>query len=468
MTELQKIIRTLCQLQPGFGTLLGETLGTYAERAFAWNPPDVFPYRRLLKQLIINETRRLYGSESAALLDLQLQESWMLQTGEHLCIPKGRERMNEQLIDGVPVRSLNPLLSQGVILWALNAWKRGHRFNISFAGGRVPPSHKNSGFFMEYSSQRPLVAILRKRWNHTPQSMIPAVPTEELEEITRKLPTDLTPHEQEIAELILNLFVMKSTATFSDQVALVHKVMMDQVLPHGIKQITLDYHAVIKQLIPALLRDPESLLYSIFNDRVLCQHFCEMFADIPSGWQTGQLPFQKMVQRSNGTQKLGDPLEGYEDIEDLIALYENDDISEFNVLQFFVFMTECGLLPIGGMFQCGYATMIKERAIEFLNKHCAGDPRIEQIQQMPTDIPAISPAWGFDEETGLLLSVLSFMEGEGGSLSHDEANHILNVTGENALLLAAPTLMQMMEKINAPLLEKQIAEQLGSDKLLIR
>lgn len=461
--HLQEMIDQLIQTEPLFTHIIqAPSLGEYLDLIFAWNPPDgSFPFRELLTDLIVQEAERLYGLVATQGLREQLQKSWALPTGEHLCIPKERETNNWKMLDGQRKRSVNSLLTQGMLLWAAKARSLGHSLYIPFATGRVSPGNINSGAFLEVGRDTDLIRMIQKRWNETPQYLIPASPTGDI----RKKASGLSFDEQALLNEVLEIFDAYQEH-FSDQVAVTHTHIMNKALPQGISQLTIDSQRVAVKFLATLLRDSNSVLHQIFADQALCKEFCEVFAGIPTGWDSGNLPFLMLVQRGNGALKVDDAIRMYETPEELATRLENEEIIEYGVLLFFAFLVEAGLLPIGGMFQCDYCTQIRDRAVDFLEKHFSDHPGISMLATMPVEHPIVTPVWGVDENTGDLLSALSFIDQ--GNLYPEEAEQILSVTGQDSMLLAAPTLLQFMRKMNAPLNERQIVEALGSDRLIIR
>lgn len=468
MSLIPRILEALRNIEPLLAKPCQQSMSSYMQPMFQWNPPaDLFPHRSLLEELIVREATRLYGQlypDIENSIREQLQSSWSLQSGEHLCIPKVRSTNKGSYIDDEPMRHINALLFQGVIFWAMQARELGHKYNLSFATGRVTPRNKNSGCFAEFSPEHPLLRMTGKKWQETPQFLIPATPVDALQNKLKDQPNGLNEHEQEIFIAVMEIFTAVQTS-FSDQVAMTHSNFMDKALPKDINQITIDSQVVSQQFLATLLEDKNSLLYRIFANPEIAKEFSEVLANIPTGWDDGETPFAHLAKRGNGSLKLGDSLAELPPPAKLAEMLTNNEIIEYGVLFFFALMFEAGVLPIGGMYQCNYCQQILGKGIPFLQKHFGNEARFDHLTQMPVDRPIISPAWGMNGTTGDLLSALYFFEHP--NLTNEQAQAILKMSGSDAMLLASPTLFQFMDGSNGPIDELGVAEALSNEGIII-
>jgi len=436
----------------------------------SWNPdPNNFPKRKCLEEIIIMETERLYGFKLAQDVSGQLTESWCVETGAHLHIPRRFDRVTIQ-----DSHDFTPIVSQGQIFVPILRKDFDHRLNISLNTGRVPPDNDNSGAFLDLPSLEKPLRLVPSRFDETPQTLIPAISASDLQKKRQQLETFLGQKRITIDEFKLGCELLKNFEnhpdSFSDQAATTHALVMDKTLTSlGVKQITLDSEKIGVFFLRHLLKDKSSIIHEIFSNQNMLLSFINLFADISTGWSSALLKtglknsvfkdsvlFTRVDRSSkepkttnlglikeNGQLFIGDKRE-------FKLLLEPKAIEEAlsagvimptGVLKFFSFLTEAGLCMIGGMNQAGYSTLIKEKACELLTQIGLVE-RAKALLVVPTQLIVISPSWGIvgNEEEARPLDLMSVAI---NPLTREELLQISKINGRTALTLSSLALGQL-------------------------
>src|SRR3989344_7028964 len=212
----------------------------YLNKAQKWNPShELFPQRGRLENILITETSRLYGPEVAGILKVGFNNTWAVETGAHLHLPKSYDRRTDQ------GPSFNPLVFQGQIWWTVTTRNAGRSLNLSLNSGRVPLNNINSGSHLQYSIKEeiePIRLVPDKPYRETPQTLIPAITPENIAHKVEQITTlrdqrKITEEEFQLAMEILNNIKERSDC-FSDQIVAGHALIMNKVVSNlGIEQL---------------------------------------------------------------------------------------------------------------------------------------------------------------------------------------------------------------------------------------
>ena len=444
--SLELIIQDILRERPGLKHLYTDTsIIEYLHPALTWKQQkNIFPYADLLQQKITASVEKLYGDELANQAEEQLKNSWVIETGAHLHIPR---RFNRAAPTQEP--QINSLLFQGQVIWAYANQKVGNNLAISLNSGRVPLDNTNSGAYLDLPALKaPLTLASKKKHPDSPQSLIPARTKEEIQpkmdllEMYKK--QRILPETQYMmGQKVLNNF-LEIQSSFSDQIATSHALLINQVAP--VTQITLDSELISTEFLLALLKDPSSLTFSIFNDPQKKADFLEVLDGIRTGWTKDSSPFYTVHHTGKGFRLL--KYTGDLSPDKLIKGLEEKTLWPTGVMKFFTFMVEAGILPIGGWTQAGYCTEIRNKS-EILLRKFGYEERANCLKNMPTHIVAVGPCWKTVDSNGhtkLLDPITAILD----PLSVD-LSHITDLTGKQTLLLAAPTLYEYILKKPSPI-----------------
>lgn len=408
----------------------------YLEPAFTWNPTS-FPYRESLTVLLCEEARRLYGLNEQAvfLLEKQFASTWSVQTGEHVCIPRVRERPNpRKAANGMELPSHNPMIYQGVVYWAATSKVYGYDFSLALATGRVPLNNPLAGTYLEISAEADLIRLAPEAWHQVPQILVPAISGVALDAIKKKINNVghlLSSQMDGLFQQVVSCFELNN-ASFTDQIASAQSLIMSKTMP--IRQLTIESENIAVGYLIQLLSDCESLIARIFSDSSLRLEFLQSFSGINTGWSKNGSPFYKVVNTGKFP-KLAE-YAGSLEPKELLPLLRQGIILPKGVMKFFTFMIEGGLLPVGGISQNIYCSEIKRRAISFLN--LLGEKgRACELTNMPTEIATITPCWRTDKLTGKMMNVLDCLS---APLDSNDLFQILEISGAESIVNAAPVL----------------------------
>ncbi len=410
------------------------SLKEYFEPALRWNPTDgEFPYRKWLQENIVKKILIIHGEEKAKLAHEQLNQAFTVETGSHLCLPRNLDRISN---DTVPEENINTLVHQGTILSTALHSSENRRLHLSLNTGRIPPNNLTSAAYLQIfkshskndqgSDGNNFLRLVSNVWKNTPQVFIPSL-------------TLKTGIEQ--IDVILN----KNLDSFSKQISALHSYLYDQILKGTQSvQATLDYEELSWEMLIQLLEDHQSLTYKIFSNTSLLNQFMATLCHIKTGWTQGQAPFdflkeehgRKTIAQNRDFEFLGP--------QEWVIQLKNKQIIPKGVLQFFIFMVEGGLLPIGGMYQSLYCTEIRDRSIRFLLEIHETD-RAEHLRGLPTFLMVISPAWGIQQEKeDFHLLTYSDHFRRNVSLTQEDLRRICHLTGRDALLLGSFPLLKFL------------------------
>jgi hypothetical protein len=427
------MLETLLKHRPIFATLLkASSMKKYLEPAFNWDPSG-FSHRKKLQSIICKNLAALYKltPNDIELLEHQFENSWSVQTGEHIWIPRVRSKASNKIsTDGIIMPSHNPLAFQGSIYWAAMSDFRNYTFSILLGTGRVPANNPISGEYLEISRIAPLIRMIPEKWNSTPQLLIPPINEHSLSKIITALRNigGMVSEEEFYFWLDALQKIHFEASSFTDQIAMLHSKVMNKVMP--IKQLTAESEKIAINFLIELLEDNTSLTHKIFSEKKLYQIFLQKFSDINTGWTANSGPF--LQTEKNGIPTRFIEYTGEASIEKILPLLKDGFIFPKGVLKFFIFMVEAGLLSIGGMYQIEYCTEIKNRSVQFLDS-LGENTCSKNLACMPTEIATITPCWG-TKSGERLLDVLDCIT---NPLTKNDLNQILHISGENSLQNAA-------------------------------
>lgn len=427
----------------------------YLRPALTWKKDaTTFPNSTILKKIITTDIGRLYGDDTARIASEQLEHSWVIETGAHLHIPR---RWNNAI--KTDEAQINPLLFQGQVLWAYTNFILGNKLSISLNSGRVPLDNTNSGAYLDLPALKNPITLASKKYHpDSPQTLIPARNTQEITEkielieMYRKQKT-LPENQYQIALEILNNF-LKNQSSFSDQVATSHALVMNKVLP--VSQITIDSEPIGLNFLIFLLEDKNSLIYSIFSDPSLRDKFISDLSNIRTGWSSHYSPFYSIVKKDEGYR-----LENYSgslDPDTLLAGLKNKTIHPTGVMKFFALMAEAGICPSGGWTQSGYCTDIKDKGAKFLTE-IGHYKKSEILKKIPTYVAAVGPCWALYENQ----NQIQLYDAITAILTPNSINmhKLSDITGNQALLIAAPTLYEFILEKKPPLSYNDLRDRLS-------
>ena len=405
-------------------------LCAYVAPAINWKINEtIFPYAGILRTTIIHEVHRLYGNDVAKSIETNFQKCFCLETGAHQSLPRTLDKVSQ---DTPSDDNVNTLVFQGLIFSAAIHHSYGATHHLTMGTGRIPPDNANSAAYLQLQDNQ-FLRLISNKYKNCPQMFIPAITDECLNDFIKKTNHyDLKNRNKEATINALNN--MKNKNSFSDQVVSANSVLMTEVLSGTkIKQINIEYEAIMVGIISQMLRDSKTTLYKIFNDPVLTKKFIRVFSKISTGWSEEQTPFDTVYEKK-GVKRIGQNYDGNLSAEHLAQKLEEGTILPKGLLVFYAFIVEAGLLPLGGMFQTSYCTAIKERAVPFLaNIEC--EARISSIASMPTHIATLSPIWGIRKDlpyNGNLISYGDVLSGE-WQLTDNDVKKIMRISGEDAL-----------------------------------
>lgn len=419
--------------RPGLRSLLeANSMADYLQPVFNWNPSG-FSNRKLLQSILLRQIVALYNLESddVSMLESQFENSWCVQTGEHIWIPRVRGGAKLKISkDGLLLPSHNPMIFQGSVLWAAMNYFHKYPFSILAGTGRIPVNNPMSGSYIEISRNMDLIRIIPEKWHSSPQVLVPTIKEDTLDLIGNAVMKNhhfLTPGVRDLFCSIPER-LMRRDLCFNEQVALIHSSIMNKAMP--IRQLTVESERLAVEFIHALLFDEGSLLYSIFSSSVLRYEFLREFSDISTGWNDVGSPFW-IIQDSGKVPVLSE-FHGSLDTGNIMRLLSEGLIYPKGVLKFFAFMVEGGLLPIGGVCQQGYCTEIRDHAIKFL-RNIGENAVANSLTNMPTQIATITPCWGVEKD-GRLTDVLDCVD---SPVSFEGFENMLLLDGESVLKKAA-------------------------------
>lgn len=449
-TDVQETLARILEGRPALRRIAeAPTLREHLDSGLAWNPPTgVFPHRDALADVIVGEITRLHGGCAGQRTRDALAASWVVETGAHLNLPR---RFDRAAVKDGP--QANPLVFQGQTLWVAATVSRGLPAAISLSSGRVPVNNANSGCYLDYAPQAEPIRLASNRYKETPQSLVPALPESKWNEVRRRA------NGSAVAEAILAAMT-KPAVRFADQIVRGHAAFMSLVLPAEVRHVTVDSERVGAEFLRELFHDETSLLFRVFSDAERTNRFIAEFADLDTGWKESQTPFNRL-EPDRDPPKFAE----YDGALDPACAREglaSGDLFAKGPLKFFAFMVEGGLCPIGGMFQSGYCTRIRDLAARLL-RDMGHEARAQTLATMPTEIAVVTPVWGVSEANDTLANALDLVE---RPLTRADLKEIGGVSGRSALALATPTLAQLLLGERMDISHTTLARSLG-DALVI-
>lgn len=456
----------------------------YFEPSKYWTPDEInFPFKKKLLSKIINSIKKIYDYETSCLVQKQLELNFCAETGSHISLPRSHDKIGK--ITNIN-HNLNTLIFQGSILSAAKSLTIKNKIHFSMGTSRVYLNNANSAAYIQFDKNDGYVRLVSNRWKDTPQIFIPPFHFNEIQSLKKEAYDFATKKytgndrgyafcTKNISKIfsffedvaISNLYDQKNSYTFSEQIAKVHANIFNEILKEtGIKQVTIDYEKISWEFLIELLEDKTSLTYIIFSNKQLLDSFLDIFSEIQTGWQKGQLPYDLVVEK-NGIKKLSpllfsefDPSDRAIFFEQILKLLKENKIIPKGVLQFFIFMVEGGLLPIGGMNQSNYCTKIRDLSAKFMCNNFEKYERSNELKKLPCEIMNITPAWGFMNNSDDFFSFSDFLEKE-IAMTKDQLQSILEIPGEDALFLSIPILSQFMLQENIdPELENKFIQKI--------
>lgn len=433
-----------------------ESVFDYLNTALTWRmQSEVFPYAELLRKHIVLEVQRLYGTYLAGIANKQLEEGWAIETGAHLHVPRKYDKVG--ITQGPQI---NAAYFQGQVFWAYANQKLGRKLSISLSTGKVPLDNINSGAYLDLPALKaPITLASKKKHPDSPQTFIPATGKEDIlkkiEQIDMLRRQRILPQEQyDFAFLILNNF-LHIQSSFSDQVATTHALLMDRILP--VKQITVDSEKIGIEFLANVLEDPNSLIHKIFADNALREKFISSFAGILKGWPLEANPFYRIIQKDEGYRLVN--YDGDLDPLTIAKGLRTKTVFPSIIMKFFTFMVEAGISPNGAWTQAVYCTETRERAVVFL-RELGYTERADAVAAIPTHIAAANACFGIREFQGnyeLLDSISVLLN----PFAYDLKSK-LDISGNQALLLATPFLYEYLLKQPGPVSYNDLKDQVQS------
>ncbi|WGL60076.1 hypothetical protein QEJ31_00470 [Pigmentibacter sp. JX0631] len=483
--KYSEIIFKLLEINPHFKRIIdSKNLKYYYEPACNWKPDSKnFPYKENLKSRIIDNIKKVYDIETAYLVKKYFDSNFCAETGSHISIPRSQDKVGKNISVN---RNINTLIFQGTILSAAKNINNENKIHFSMGTSRVYLNNANSAAYIQFDKDDGCVRLVSNRWKDTPQIYIPSFELSgilnlkmQATNFIRKKYANKVDELQNGIKNIEKIFAFfeevstkenaenKNNLTFSEQISKVNSFLFNEILSQtGLKHVSIDYEKISWDFLIELLEDKKSITYKIFSDKKLRDKFLNIFSEIQTGWQSGQLPFDEVIEK-NGIKKLfpliASEIENSESdlfIEKILENLRENRIIPKGVLQFFLFMIEGGLLPLGGMNQSIYCTKIRDLSIHFLQNDLGEHERAAALKKLPSEIMNISLSWGIMKGTNDLLCYSDFLEKE-IKLNKSHMHSILNIPGEDALNLSIPSLCEFLLQENFdPLFENQFIQQI--------
>ncbi len=256
------------------------------------------------------------------------------------------------------------------------------------------------------------------------------------------------------------------SVSFADQVVVVQKYLLDEIMPVGMTQIGWDLSRANKELMIEAFRDPQSAFYQIFANPELREAFIQRLGNIRTGWKYNgpddcESPF--WLVRGHRTDKVS-----YREVKDDLIPERIADALEKGKwlptvgLEFLFTTAECGFMCHGAMFQCQYAPQYASGMASILEEMGLHE-RAGALKNMPLHIATQSLAFGVVKDNGALrlARYSDFLAGE--RISSEQATHFLNMPAETALALGAPSLICFLDDGEEPdpVLQKVAFEHAG-------
>jgi len=429
--KIGDILGNLLNLRPTLKPLWeAQNLGQYLAPLMKWEfQPKLFPHAQLFLDLVKNEVARCYGDDTAIQVAAQLKQNFTVETGVHVSLPRLFDRAT---IHSIPLNNVNTLTFQATLYSAAARLAAGQSFHISCSTGHISLSNINSGAYLQPDVDHCL-RLQPNKLDKTPQTYLPALTIERLDNILKGAKLTAS-GERRIETFRQN--VKNHPDNFSRQIATSHAALYNEVLPHGVRQITFDFELVVPAYLMALLKDPNSLTYRLFSTQGGRDFLRNEFDDVITGWKRDVPPFDVMEIRNGYLHVSHAPYLGNLSPESICAALEKKKILPKTALSFVLFMLEAGLAPAGGMRQTHYATQIRDKLVSWLRKEYPDDPRSDALAALPSDRAVLTPLWGVNDAHP--ENPLSYREAlNGWRLSEKRAQDILNVSSKAALAAGA-------------------------------
>lgn len=443
-SDIQSILTTYPALQSLYHS---PSLGAYMQPMMSWRAQDVFPEGARLRALIAKEAKRLYGSVVANGLLQQMETgSYIAETGPHLHLPRDRDRANGS---ASPQDNINTLVVQSSL--TMSAALRAHAvpFKLSLHSGIIPAANTNSAAYFQPSSDggKLLRLVPNKLANNFLEASLPALQQDRITELQAELSALALPDKDKARGQAVLALANEQNRSFSDQICAAASYLYNELQENfSVQQLTLDHYEISLLYIIELLHNADSLLSRLFQDDASAKDFCHRFAGIATGWKEGETPFVQMKSEmlKDSGQHVYKPDGNYHGPCDRLSLLQklqDKSISPTGLFSCYALMVEGGLLILGGMFQAGYCTQIRDRAVDMLAS-MGEQERAASLERMATDIAVVSPVWGIVKgENPDLLNYGALLEKI--PLSPSLPAEILQVSGKSAVYGALPCLQSL-------------------------
>lgn len=346
----------------------GKSLVEYVQTAFAWRYSS-FPYQKWFDAYLLQKTARMYGAEVAQIVQQQLQNHRVVETGAHFGFLKSRDRVTNEPSD----TEENTFVFQGLLTSIALQSYFSRRYHISFSCDWTPLSTTYGASYFE-AGYGNFIRCFSNKFSATPHYKLPPIDPN----ILCKLPFTI---DRSIAPI--------------EQLALIASQQMNSVLKYcSIKHLVFDLFDLVKNLFIHVLSDPLSFTYRIFSSPPLFQCFHKQLIGLPTSWGNDEFVMSRLVAKNGGVsvEKIYHTLS----VEEMLEGLRNDQLLLKTPLVFFLLIVEAGILPIGGMNQIRYCSGIQETAVAML-RQLGQDTRAMHLQQMPLAFSIYDLIWGIQK-----------------------------------------------------------------------
>jgi|GEM_PF-3426330 len=412
------------------------TIKDYYSKVYNYRVNEkIFPESIVFKQLILEEVKRIYGSEKEKLVKLYLETHFVADTATHFSLPRTYDNMNgidydsnltwnSYLISVAMSKHYNQKIHFGIYTTEIN-------INTVNSPGVFEISPYNSAKLFNKKAQRDCVRYSTIS-NKTMQKCIDILYDNEINEVLNQcdsLNTDKIYIKKELKNIVkqgvcninhekftsldqidferivtnyertMDLIkqmpkLIRNNDLCYEKIVLLHKYLFDELIDSqksGIEQITISTDVLVHYLIYQL-EDENSLLFRIFSDSILLKRFVEELSDIRSGWKKVKQdesilmtsPFLKRVISTNNTRLEPYYFQMYTHTPAvLINQLKKGEIFPTVIMKFVIYLT-AGFLPVGGMLQSYYAKELQVKLCEFLDD--IDKTKSEEIRNIPVEI----------------------------------------------------------------------------------
>ena len=138
----------LIELDPSWKPLNESTnLYDYLSPAFDWALPErEFPYAKRLAEIITEEVRLCYGDETARHVAKQLVDSFCVETGVHVSLPRLYDKAT---VTSSALDNYNTVVFQGALLAAAVRLAKRQKISLSCMTGRICAGNLNNARYFQ-------------------------------------------------------------------------------------------------------------------------------------------------------------------------------------------------------------------------------------------------------------------------------------------------------------------------------